>query len=389
MTETLLPSPSVTEPRASTSGAASGVAGVAVGEAKRKTRAACDACHLRRVKCEYRNPGQPVCIKCEKKGIRCTSSFIKPYKPRTGKRIEQARSVYGILTPAIDSNGNELPSDSRLIAFSSALTIADQLFYADNANATGQHLIESQMEIMPYSLSNLVWPNVLGLIQQVNMRFEDLEDELQVVIACLLATGARASNHAAILGDSSQKIDDLWGKDLTAYGKTRGPMVHSLINRAVRLADRAGLMRRATLKSIVALLMLEQLLNQADPSCRSGYSYLSGACDHLRTLLGAEETPPEVRNQLLHHVAPFLFSRDALAAAASERFPNLTNWDLRAFFADSPFGLDAFLGSEDIQNREHWSKETRIIGLNIRIAALARAFLETASPRKENSDRYS
>jgi hypothetical protein len=56
----------------------------------------CESCKLRRVKCIRAESG--VCSQCERKGLPCTLPVKqprKPYKARTGARMEAVKEMYG------------------------------------------------------------------------------------------------------------------------------------------------------------------------------------------------------------------------------------------------------------------------------------------------------
>ena len=105
----------------------------------------------------------------------------------------------------------------------------------------------------------------------------------------VLAFGARVSDSPLILGPYAPSIGSLRertrrGEDLSRWGRAREAFCQSLLARAIAKADEHAIMRKPSVDSISALILLTYLVDHGDPTHKRGRLYSAAAYEQLREL---------------------------------------------------------------------------------------------------------
>ncbi|KAH8922647.1 hypothetical protein BT69DRAFT_219677 [Atractiella rhizophila] len=344
---------------------------------RKRARAACDACHLRRVRCHYDlppgvEPGEgDGCVTCKNKGIRCTR-----------KAFTSAAGDGG--AGAGDGTGKKMAKVPGVSARNEGALLGTEL-----ARALAGSLLQVQELMVQYPISSVLFPNFRRDFERLGGKPEALKTHAeQVLCACFVALGARGSNHSAILGGSVPTLDAHWGRnDIMKFGPRRESICNSLAERAIQMGDDGGYMRKASVENLVCLLMLESVANQSDHTCKSGRPYLISAASHLRHLLNTNTIPQSQESIVLHFLSPFIFARDAYTSLSSSDFLSLSPDDITQLFPPNlSFPPSLFVPSG--RHLQHISTSSDILqvyngvmALNIRVAVLIRSLVkEWASP---------
>lgn len=330
-----------------------------------KTTRSCDSCSLRRVRCIRLDPSlgtESECKKCKDKGILCTTNRVvgRRKQQRSGKRIEEARRTFG----RIKADGTvqlaervDRPSDDLGDAVFGDLSQAstdDRLAVASLSSALTMGLLDAYFDIahlqLPKSFHRrlrYVNPRRGEFNPLESARDRQREDMMEVLQAVVIAFGARASDSPAILGNDAPKIQELKQRgaigggigivdastvkvepdaatgepefDPTEWGRRREEVCRTLLERALRLCDEKGAMRIATVESVVALMMLEILIDReprlcppladvtwadplirdatdGDPTARRGRPLSLAAIGHVRTLM--DDADPDMLSMM-------------------------------------------------------------------------------------------
>ncbi|EIW76525.1 hypothetical protein CONPUDRAFT_169040 [Coniophora puteana RWD-64-598 SS2] len=148
---------------------------------------ACDACKLRRVKCDP-VPTPEACSRCISKGIACTTTPVirKRAKERSGKRIEAAKATYGAIRPLHEANPAPLiQAENFLVQFELSGELA-------------AHLLELYSKL---PRASLVPGAALSERFEANgRRLSLLPRTSQVLALCILTLTSRLSSHPLLFG---------------------------------------------------------------------------------------------------------------------------------------------------------------------------------------------
>ncbi|KZO99408.1 hypothetical protein CALVIDRAFT_534391 [Calocera viscosa TUFC12733] len=319
---------------------------------KRKLYSSCDTCKLRRVKCE-RDSEDQACAKCIEKGIHCTTAGPKRKKPRTGKRIEQAKELFGdgahnaaessrsslvpfagtaAITPASDDDAFDMRGfDSMNGRPLTAESVDARLSLAEIVSTLSSHLIEVYFSLTHYPLPLYRWKNFRDQFEKAGRRPEQMAGMGGVLAHALIAYGAYASNSPAILGPGAPALDKIDSEEVNFihWGRQRSALCKSLVDRAVRIADEHGVFRVECNESIVILLLLEMLVDHGDETRRRGRPFRVAAIGHARTLSEEGNTREEYIELQGGGLGWMLYLRDTLQAAVAGREPRLRDRDVQ------------------------------------------------------------
>ncbi|EJT98388.1 hypothetical protein DACRYDRAFT_118673 [Dacryopinax primogenitus] len=319
---------------------------------KRKLYSSCDTCKLRRVKCERESEDQ-ACAKCIEKGIHCTTAGPKRKKPRTGKRIEQAKELFGDgthnigessrgnlvvyhghrpITPAPDDVAFDMRGfDSLNARHISNDNVDSRLSLAEIVSTLSSHLIEVYFSLTHYPLPLYRWKNFRDQFDKAGRRPEQMTGMGGVLAHALIAYGAYASNSPAILGPGAPALSKLDSEEanFVHWGRQRAQLCKSLLDRAVRIADEHGVFRVECNESIVILLLLEMLIDHGDVTRRRGRPFRAAALSHAQTLSEEGNTHDEYIELQGGGLGWMLYLRDSLQAAVAGREPRLRDRDVQ------------------------------------------------------------
>ncbi|ORY91448.1 hypothetical protein BCR35DRAFT_298608 [Leucosporidium creatinivorum] len=314
-----------------------------------KRQKSCQACRLRRVKCE-RPPGSNDCTACISRGFSCLPMPARPPKKaaatRDGKRIVQARALFGG-APKDDAASNSV--DLALLELQSASSTshsppmeASYIFPSSYASRINTMEVQGAVAGSLMDLYLTTQPTI-ALIEDTNFRvtFEaagrrlgQLDDQAQVLCAAVLAIGARVSDHPLLVGRGAPRLIELSssakaGVNLTEFGQRREATCRALAETAVKLVDEKATLRVASIESIAALMLVEGLLDSDDASLQASRPYVQAMNGHARALLALPGTTPEARSRLSGSVLGWTaYVRDALWAANTGTAPSFSDDDL-------------------------------------------------------------
>ncbi|GAA5904462.1 uncharacterized protein JCM6883_006499 [Sporobolomyces salmoneus] len=362
--------PSVNNADSSKPGTTDGAEG-GVGK-KRKKLPACDACKLRRVLCKP----QPIgisCPRCKDKGIVCTTTptIRKKAAGRSGKRIEEARAMFGTADPnAPDLMGasntpwiqprlqqaqgttgvsiDTLATGVRGPSPSEEDTSAQLAFDALNG-ALVAHLLELYQALPQSWLPIGVRGKMSLLFESAGRRLEALAPQAEVLAYAMIALTSRLSSHSALFGPGTSNIPAFESltpsafaqhRDLREFGRRRDENCEKLRRRAVKLAWERGTLVQTSEESMASCYLLEMLEGRNDP--KAGKPYGSAFVSHLRSLLDSDDpAAPKVMNMSLGWSA--LMMREAIFAASAGRTSHFTATDDRLLCGDPPASIEASL----------------------------------------------
>ncbi|GAA5878716.1 hypothetical protein JCM16303_007156 [Sporobolomyces ruberrimus] len=363
--------PSVNNPEQDKSATDAGEAGVGK---KRKKLPACDACKLRRVLCKP----QPIgisCPRCKDKGIVCTTTptIRKKAAGRSGKRIEEARAMFGTADPTTPElmgasntpwiqprlqqqqqpKGPATPSIDTLATSARAPKLseedADQHLAFDALNgALVAHLLELYQALPQSWLPIGVRGKMSLLFESAGRRLESLAPQAEVLAHAMIALTSRLSSHPALFGpggnvpafESLTPTAFAQHRDLREFGRRRDESCEKLRKRAVKLAWERGTLVQTSEESMASCYLLEMLEGRNDP--KAGKPYGSAFVSHLRSLLDSDDPgAPKVMNMSLGWSA--LMMREAIFAASAGRTSHFTATDDRLLCGDPPASIEASL----------------------------------------------
>ncbi|GAA6012319.1 hypothetical protein JCM11491_007091 [Sporobolomyces phaffii] len=347
-----------------------GADGSGVGK-KRKKLPACDACKLRRVLCKP----QPIgisCPRCKDKGIVCTTTptVRKKAVGRSGKRIEEARAMFGTADPsAPDLMGAsntpwiqprlqqpQGPAGASIDTLATAVRAprvseedsdAQLAFEALNGSLVA-HLLELYQALPQSWLPIGVRGKMSLLFESAGRRLDALPPQAEVLAHAMIALTSRLSSHSALFSpggpvpafESLTPATFAQHRDLREFGRRRDQNCEKLRKRAVKLAWERGTLVQASEESMASCYLLEMLEGRNDP--KAGKPYGSAFVSHLRSLLDSDDPgSPKVMNMSLGWSA--LMMREAIFAASAGRTSHFTATDDRLLCGDPPASIEASL----------------------------------------------
>ncbi|GAA5837930.1 hypothetical protein JCM3766R1_001522 [Sporobolomyces carnicolor] len=339
---------------------------------KRKKLPACDACKLRRVLCKP----QPIgisCPRCKDKGIVCTTTptVRKKAAGRTGKRIEEARAMFGTADPntpelmgasntpwiqprlqqpggSVGTSIDTLATGVRAPKLSEEDANAQLAFDALNG-ALVAHLLELYQALPQSWLPIGVRGKMSLLFESAGRRLEALAPQAEVLAYAMIALTSRLSSHSALFGPGNSPIPPFESltpaafvqqRDLREFGRRRDANCEKLRKRAVKIAWERGTLVETSEESMASCYLLEMLEGRNDAN--AGKPYGSAFVSHLRSLLDLEDPgSPKVMNMSLGWSA--LMMREAIFAASAGRTSHFTATDDRLLCGDPPASIEASL----------------------------------------------
>ncbi|GAA5966252.1 hypothetical protein JCM3765_002573 [Sporobolomyces pararoseus] len=356
----------VDQEKSATDGAEGGVG------KKRKKLPACDACKLRRVLCKP----QPIgisCPRCKDKGIVCTTTptVRKKAAGRSGKRIEEARAMFGTADPntpelmgasntpwiqprlqqaqgAGGASIDTLATSVRAPKLSEEDADAQLAFDALNG-ALVAHLLELYQALPQSWLPIGVRGKMSLLFESAGRRLDALTPQAEVLAHAMIALTSRLSSHSALFGPGTSNIPSFESltpsafaqhRDLREFGRRRNDTCEVLRKRAVKLAWERGTLVQTSEETMASCYLLEMLEGRNDP--KAGKPYGSAFVSHLRSLLDSDDPgSPKVMNMSLGWSA--LMMREAIFAASAGRTSHFTATDDRLLCGDPPASIEASL----------------------------------------------
>ncbi|SCZ98468.1 BZ3500_MvSof-1268-A1-R1_Chr7-1g09162 [Microbotryum saponariae] len=365
------------------------------GTSTEKRSKSCAPCRLRRVRCE-RPPGESDCIACTTRNLPCTPMPTKPRAKvisREGKRIQQARAIFGeVGANSASSTASTLQASPSLSPYSASVSSASTPPTTESESESSRltaliaTLTERTAQGSPNishsdSESRLALTEVQGaltaslldayckeaptiaLLEEVNLKTafdiagrririiayqSHLDDAYQVYCKVVLALGARTSDHPLLIGTSAPLISELaalakHGKDLREYGARRENACRVLLQDALDMADRKGTLRNATPEAVTTLLLIESLVEYSGDIWLFDRPYSNAYNGHTKALMEAENAVREAGgdpkpNNVVGDVARWTaFTRDAMASAYTGQAPRFSEDDLFIMLADNQF----------------------------------------------------
>ncbi|KAI5481689.1 Zn(2)-C7 fungal-type transcription factor [Pseudohyphozyma bogoriensis] len=243
----------------------------------------CAPCRMRRVKC-LREDGIEVCIQCTKKGIACTAMPPRAKRTikRTGPLIEQAKAAFAYL------------------AFNS-----------------GKSILVAELDFQQQ-------------FELAGRQVHSMDPQYQVLCFSLVALSSHHSDHPFIIGSSAPKMAELSqasleGRDLQKWGLARTGACTTLVRKALESVDDQKALRTPSMSTIASLMILEDLVDDGDPSRPS---YVAAYVAHGRQLLGkAKPTYRRFEGSAMLWTA---YVRDAVMSAVHGHSPSFSEDDLMA-----------------------------------------------------------
>ncbi|SGY86058.1 BQ5605_C009g05797 [Microbotryum silenes-dioicae] len=311
---------------------------------KRRKLPSCDSCRLRRVLCvPVPPPGS--CSRCLEKGIICTSTPVIRKKPvgRTGRRIEEARAMFGATEAG---SSNSAPAENQPWLGSSTFTLAENFTPIPSVMGASSSLptvsandLDSRLGLT--QLSGELVAHLLGLYQALpqswlpllprarittmfeasGRRLSSLPPQAEVLAYTIMALTSRLSSHPYILGDgppapafeslTSQSLKER--PDLQAFGARRDAVCEKMRAKAVQLAWERGTLVEASEETMASCHLLDIL--ESRTNTKKGVPYVSAFVTHLRTLLDERDTTGGM-GKIIHQPLGWaaLIMREALAA---------------------------------------------------------------------------
>ncbi|KAM0746381.1 hypothetical protein T439DRAFT_329825 [Meredithblackwellia eburnea MCA 4105] len=344
---------------------------------KEARQRSCAPCRLRRVRCD-RNPGETDCVKCKEKGLVCTAMPQAPRKPptRTGKRIEQARALFGT-----DASESQQPPSSQSLTVSTTAT-TKRARTADDVGSGNVFSTQSALELKASSVvGKLVTTELEGalssslldlycllpttripLLEGTNFRkvFEasgrrmsQMDEDSEVLFSIILAVGSRVSDHPLLVGGAAPSLSQLAvaareGKDLSEWGRRRESACAALTNKAVRMADERGIWRKPSATSMVSLIMLEGLMDQEVESIKGLRHYADAYMSHLRELLEGDYPQAGKASLMDSGIGWTAYMRDAAMAASTGRQPLFSDDDVELLTDNPPPPLEVAMAMPEM-----------------------------------------
>ncbi|GAA5819949.1 hypothetical protein JCM10212_001557 [Sporobolomyces blumeae] len=338
---------------------------------KRKKLPACDACKLRRVLCKPQPLGIS-CPRCRDKGIVCTTTptVRKKAAGRSGKRIEEARAMFGAadpnapdfmgasntpwIQPRLHQQGQAGPSVETLATAVrepklSAEDLDNKLAFETLNGALVAHLLELYQALPQSWLPIGVRGRMSLLFEAAGRRLDALAPQAEVLAHAMIALTSRLSSHPALFTpggpipsfESLTPISITQTRDLREFGRRREHFCEKLKRRAVKLAWDRGTLVKTSEESMATCYLLEMLEGRTDP--KAGKPYGSAFVSHLRTLLDSADEPgaAKVMNMSLGWSA--LIMREALYATNAGRCSHFTATDDRLLCGDPPVAIETAL----------------------------------------------
>ncbi|SCV70840.1 BQ2448_3602 [Microbotryum intermedium] len=350
------------------------------------------------VKCDKAEMGGGACSECLKKHIKCTDAYVKskPKVVRSGKLIQQAktdvllvlharlRKLYGNGEDGVSGDGqqseaagedmesNEVfdgllygASDAiKTSAESSATGVPDhcsppptapplslitgpqsRIILTHLGLAVQDHLVQTYYSVFQAQMHVVDWPVFQQTWDNAGRNAAAMSPTNEFLAVVIQAWAARFSDHPVVLGQKGAltlpTLNDVRhhsGRDFTDVGNRREPFARAMLDRALKVCDERGALRKASAACCYALLLLEFLMvwdNSGRAPSSAGRSMMVNCAEHLRSM----NEPSYVSADPDEVVVPteqisggtllwMMYTRDALAALMQSRTLCLTDEDL-------------------------------------------------------------
>ncbi|GAA5854506.1 hypothetical protein JCM8547_004868 [Rhodosporidiobolus lusitaniae] len=312
---------------------------------KRRQQSTCDACRLRRVRCDRVDRGDDTCTQCEKKSLTCTFEHNRKRKTRSGKLLEQAKATYGETPPPPPRHIYRAP----LVALSTSsfappahrpapAAIPKAVFAPPEQKVElAPDLIEAYEKLFHPQLplfSDRTIASIRAGLAKVHGHTSLLGPEDRAIALVMQAWGARfidrrevTKSKAAVPSTLKNLLIPTTNDTTSDIGEQRDDFALAMLDKALDAVDRAGLMRTVSRQNVTTLLVLESLLSWNDTRRQAGRTVLSAACEQIRILY---DLPSE---RLSTDSDPSFWTawlRDSVSAALGGRLPHLSEEDLAA-----------------------------------------------------------
>lgn len=260
------------------------------------------------------------CKKCLEKGIQCTPVPPKGKKTikRSGARLELAKALYG------EATANDASSSTSLSCVSIAPTAVSSRL---NTSEVEGLLILSLLEEFFNGLVTepLVDPIPLSRVfNRAGRRFDQLDDDAQVLCAAIVAHVSRSTDHPLIVGAGAPtKLHRgelvRKGYDLTSYGHRRESACATLLGKALEAVDSKGIFRKIpSVESVAALVLLEGVVAHSDhdPLAPLSRPFGQAYTGHVKYLLELGSADKRIAGNVLGYTC---WMRQGLASAQTGR----------------------------------------------------------------------
>ncbi|GAA5837647.1 hypothetical protein JCM11251_002033 [Rhodosporidiobolus azoricus] len=300
----------------------------------------CESCRYRRVKCVRANGPSAPCEQCLKKGIACTAVQLASPAPRSGKRIETAKQLYGSLPHS--SSSSTTINDLSLVPSGLSARLADM----EMSETLGLELLTLYGDAGRSCCQPLFPPPVLDYIalrdryRLSGRRFSDMSAEDQLTGRIVFATAARLWSTESAPTPSENR--HLLAKQLLVNAQTR--------------ADLAAVWRHPSPDNAVSLLLLYQLINRGEISSEEAKPYLAALVGHLRAL---NRTNPELllgaSGSNTSALVWCLMAFDAFAAVERAEEPIVSNREYERLLRPLPIDLPSIAAIRFALSSDPWS----------------------------------
>ncbi|KAH8922584.1 hypothetical protein BT69DRAFT_224485 [Atractiella rhizophila] len=283
-------------------------------------------------------------------------------KERGGKLISQAKSMFGENEKAKQNGNPTIPVppqastsrpaiQSRISASTLNPVSPTPSFSQSPDNKLYQTVLTQEVsKLLVQTYYTYTHPQIPILDSDTYLsRFEQCIDDpssADQMTTCLLAViqafGSRVSDHPSVLPQPAPSLASLAlagsSSDLSPYGLARENFAKHMEQRALKIVDELGAMRRAEMDSIISLILLEMLLDYGDPKRSKGHTFLSAVIEHMREMRYQKGLDGDVETDSIKGINMmaiegglvwwFLYVRDALNACLSGRIPHVTDQDI-------------------------------------------------------------
>ncbi|KAI5481491.1 Zn(2)-C6 fungal-type transcription factor [Pseudohyphozyma bogoriensis] len=328
---------------------------------------ACDACKFRRVLC-HPVPAPGSCPRCIDKGVVCTTTPVvrKKPAPRSGKRIEAAKVIFGNAdggTPApgarddaqVTPNDNnspathhtaspegtpaaEVPSPPEHIdpsqitqvngASDGQLSISqrdqDSLLAMSEQSGALAAILIATFQGQPgafFPLPLLAGSQLSDIFEAVGRRLDCLPPHIEVLASVVIAFSARFSSHQLVLGPGTLPpseplftlpIDITKPLDFRDYGRRRESLCQSLQDHAIKLMWERGATVLGGEENAASCHLMDVM--ETRQGIVSNRSYASAFVSHIRAIADDVDEKGESKLSATSiHWTPFVM-QEALVA---------------------------------------------------------------------------
>ncbi|EIW76968.1 hypothetical protein CONPUDRAFT_168675 [Coniophora puteana RWD-64-598 SS2] len=233
----------------------------------------CDACKLRRVRCDPVLPPAS-CPRCVSKNIICTTNVIPRgrRKASTGRRIEQARVLFGDARPSSTSSpaGKAPPVAGGSV--SPVVRAESRMFDLEVSGELIAHLLQlyahvPRARVIPCNF-------IISAFESSGRRIASLSPSTQTLMLAMSAISSHVSSHPVLFGAGPRppalstflvRSLSLSSKALYEFGKRRAAACRALTEMALEHAWRAKVLSSGDDEAMAACFLLQVLESRSRP----------------------------------------------------------------------------------------------------------------------------